>query len=218
MPDRELPGVACDGSAHLPVVLGHEGLDLLLAVDNQGQGRALDPSDGQEPLAQPGGGERDEPGERRAPHQVDVLPGLAGLGEVLVQQVRVGERLLDLLLGQRRELRATDVGVVVDLPYQVLHVRPDELAFAVVVSRYHHAVRHLREPLQRTGEHLLRGDLQELGVDQVSWVDLLPLPVLLGEIDLQYVAAETQAGDRVPVIAERIHGAARPSLLLGFPV
>ena len=76
---------------HLPVRLRDVGAALELALDDQAQGRALDAADREEVGAEAAGGERDGPGQRRAPDQVDVLPGGAGVGEV-VGEARRGSR------------------------------------------------------------------------------------------------------------------------------
>jgi len=60
----------------LPVRFGIERFDLSLAVDDQLERRSLHPAHGDEVLAELAGGQREEAGERRAPRQVDHLPGL----------------------------------------------------------------------------------------------------------------------------------------------
>ena len=91
-----------------PERFGDVGAALHLALDDQAQGRALDAADREEVGAEAAGGERDRAGQRRAPEQVDVLAGGAGVGERVGELVELAEGALDLLLGQRRVAGALD--------------------------------------------------------------------------------------------------------------
>ncbi len=120
-----------------PERLGHEGPPLLLPLGDEHQGGRLHPAHAQELAAQTRGGQRDEPGERRPPDEVDVLPGLAGPGQRLGQLVEMREGPVDLARRQGREAGAAhgahQLGVLFDR--QVEGLQPDQLALAVVVGR-----------------------------------------------------------------------------------
>ncbi len=105
---RELAVGMLERGEHLPVGLRDVRAALQLALHHDRQGRALHTADGQELRPQATGRERNETSQRRAPDQVDVLARLAGASQRLGQLDEVGERVLDLLLGQRRVLGALD--------------------------------------------------------------------------------------------------------------
>jgi hypothetical protein len=183
----------------LPVGLRDVGAALELALDDQGQGRALDAADREEVRAEPSRRQRDGPGQRRAPDQVDVLAGGAGVGEIEREVVELGERALDLILGQRRVAGAVDLGARLEIAVGDRRVglddllerlEPDQLALAVVVGRDHDRVGVLGELADRLDDVLVGRLLDELGVDQLVEVGLLPVRVALGEGGTHHVALE----------------------------
>ena len=93
---------------NLPVGHRHESAAFQLTLDDQRQRRALHPAHGEELVAQPRGGQRDEPGERGSPDKVDVLAGLAGLGQGDGKFGGLGESPVDLFRGQGRITRPRD--------------------------------------------------------------------------------------------------------------
>ena len=120
--------------------------------------------------------------------------GGAGVGEVVGELVEVREGALDLVLGQRRVAGALDrraraasalVGRVDDLRVDVerllQRLEADQLALAVEVGRDHDLVGVLGELADRLDDVLVGRLLDELGVDQLVQVGLLPVRVALGE-------------------------------------
>ena len=185
----------------LPEGFGDVGAALHLALDDQAQGRALDAADREEVGAEAAAGERDRAGQGRAPEQVDVLAGGAGVGERVGERVEVGEGALDLLLGQRRVAGALDPQAAVggalagaELGIGVEHLlqglEPDQLALAVEVGRDHQLVGLLGDFLDRFDDVFVGRLLDQLGVDQVVQVGLLPVRVALGEGGAEHVALE----------------------------
>jgi hypothetical protein len=191
----------------LPVGLRHVSAALQLALDDQRQGRALDAADGEEVRAEAPGCERDGPGQRRAPDQVDVLARGPGVGELVRKLVEVGESALDLALGERRVARALDRRTPVGIRWAVVlagnrgidvedllqGLEPDQLALAVIVGRDHDLARLLGELANRLDHVLVGGLLDELGVDQVVEVGLLPVGVALGKGGAHDVTLEPDA-------------------------
>src|SRR5699024_7629990 len=93
----------------LPIGLGIERLDLTLAIDDEFEGRRLDPADADEVVAALFGGQREESGQCRAPHEVDLLSGFARRREIVIQVVEIVERLAHLALA-KDENRARLIG------------------------------------------------------------------------------------------------------------
>ena len=193
------PSGCCEAREHLPVGLRDVRAPLELALDDQRQRRALHAADREEVGAEAAGRERDGAGQRRAPDQVDVLARLAGVGEVVGELVEVGEGALDLLLGQRRvagaldrrprrELALGDRGVRVEDLLERLEA--DQLALAVVVGRDHDRVGVLGHLADRLDDVLVGRLLDQVGVDQLVEVGLLPVRVALGEGRVHDVALE----------------------------
>ena len=185
----------------LPEGFGDVGAALQLALDDQRQGRALDAADGEEVGAEAAGGERDRAGQGRAPEQVDVLAGGAGVGERVGELVEVREGALDLLLGQRRVAGALDrrprdgdLGAGDDLRVGVddllERLEADQLALAVEVGGDHELVGVLGDLADRLDDVLVGRLLDQLRVDQVVQIGLLPVRVALGEGGAEHVALE----------------------------
>ena len=185
----------------LPERFGDVGAALHLALDDQPQRRALDAADGEEVGAEAAGGERDGAGQRRAPEQVDVLTGGAGVGERVGELVELVEGALDLLLGQRGVAGALDLeralaGVLagaerrVGVEHLLQCLKPDQLALAVEVGGDHQVVGLLRHFLDRFDDVFVGRLLDQLGVDQVVEVGLLPVRVALGEGGAEHVSLE----------------------------
>ena len=168
----------------LEVVLGHEGADRLLALDEEGEGRGLDAADREELAV----------GERRRSREVHphepVGPGasVGGVGEgvELGERAKGGEAPPDRLRGEGRDPEPADR---LAAPGRLEDVAEDELALPARVRRAHDLVdlgiaedllhhgelgprrlRHHERPLGRQeGEVLgrpalpLRPDLRRLG-------------------------------------------------------
>ena len=152
--------------------------------------------------------ERDRAGQGRAPEQVDVLAGSAGVGERVGEFVELVEGALDLFFGQRRVAGAQDfqragAGFLagakgrVGVEHLLQRLEPDQLALAVEVGRDHQLVGFLGDFADRFDDVLVGRLLDQLGVDQVVQVGLLPVRVALGEGGTEHVTLEP---DR-PVIA-----------------
>ncbi len=185
-----------------PVGLGLEGLDLALAVDDHGERRRLDAADGEDVLPAAPRGQAEEPGQGRAPDQVDHLPGLAGRGEGEVELGRGAERGLDLLRRDRREPGAGHGDVGPGRADDVVRLLPDQLPLGVEVGRDGDPVRPLRELLDQVHDLLVGRGLDGPGVDQGAGRVLLGAPVRVPglEVDLDHVAPEAHHGR----VAERV--------------
>ena len=179
VPGRELGslGLAALGperALHRPVDLRDERLALELARHDQRERRRLHAS-GRLHVAVAGElGHRQVAREHGAPHQVDVLARLAGLREALVDLDELRERTLDLVLGDRREPRALDRRLLVDVANERCGIAADELALAVEVGRDDDLVGLLGSVLQRADELALGGHLADRGPDQVRERRQLP--------------------------------------------
>ena len=145
--------------------------------------------------------EGDGAGQRRAPEQVDVLAGGAGVGERVGEFVEVREGALDLFLGQRRVAGALDpqravVGTLagaelrVGVEHLLQRLETDQLALAVEVGGDHQLVGLLGDLVDRFDDVFVGRLLDQLGVDQVMEVGLLPVRVALGEGGAEHVALE----------------------------
>ena len=175
-----------------PERFGDVGAALHLALDDQAQGRALDAADREEVGAEAADGQRDRAGQGRAPEQVDVLAGGAGVGERVGERVELAEGAFDLLFGQGRVAGALDrqrpflallagaeLGVGVE--HLLERLEPDQLALAVEVGRDHELVGLFGDFLDRFDDVFVGRLLDQLGVDQIVEVRLLPVRVALGE-------------------------------------
>ena len=190
-----------EGRRHLPEGHGLVRATLQLALHDQAESRALDAADGEEVGAETACGHRDRPGQRRAPDQVHVLPGGTGIGQRHRELVELIEGALDLVLGESGvagalhrgpvlvdALGSGEVGVRGDDLLQCLEA--DQLALAVVVGRDHEVVGVGGDLLQGSDDVLVRGLLDQVGVDQVARIRLLPVVVGLGEGGLEDVALQ----------------------------
>ena len=201
---RELAVGMLERGEHLPVRLRDVRAPLQLALHHDCQRRALHTADGQELRPETAGRERHETRQRRAPDQVDVLARLTGASQRLGQLDEVGERMVDLLLGQRRVLGALDarrhrtLGPVAQLRVRVQHLlerlEADQLALAVVVGRDHDRVRVLGLLAQRLVNALLDRLLHQAREDQLARLDLAPIRVALRESGVHQVALEADDG------------------------
>jgi hypothetical protein len=185
----------------LPERFGDVGAALHLALDDQAQGRRLDAADREEVGAEAAAGQRDGAGQGRAPEQVDVLAGGAGVGERVGERVELVEGAVDLFLGQGRVAGALDHQAAVggalagaELGVGVEHLlqglEPDQLALAVEVGRDDQLVGLFGDFFDRFDDVFIRRFLDQLGVDQVVQVGLLPIRVPLGEGRAEHVALE----------------------------
>ena len=211
-----------------PVVLGVERLDLALAVDDELQRRGLHPADGDEIVSELPRREGEIPGQRRAPHEVDDLSGLASGREVEVDVVRVREGVAHLALGDRREADPLDrhVRLVAD---DLVGFLPDEFALAVVVRGDDRLLGHAGEFPERGDDVLFRRRLRDLGVDEFDGFDVPPVVVFGREVDAHDVAREADDAFLPPavdvdavlpvdlggVLAEDVGDAPRGVVLLG---
>ncbi len=152
--------------------------------------------------------ERDRAGQGRAPEQVDVLAGGAGVGQRVGELVELVEGALDLFFGQRRVAGTQDpqrpgLGFLavaegrVGVEHLLQRLEPDQLALAVEVGRDHQLVGLLSDLADRLDDVLVGRLLDQLGVDQVVQVGLLPVRVALGEGRAEHVSLQP---DR-PVVA-----------------
>ena len=179
-----------------PVGHGYEVLDLLVPVHEEFEGRALYASDGHEVLSDLSGGQGDEPGENGSPREVDDLPCLSGVGELLVGFHEVGEGVLDLALGECAELGPLDLAHVDVGGLDGLHT--DEFSLAVVVGRDDDLI-GLAGELGDLGEDGFDADVLDLGgTDELHGGGGLPVAVFVRIVEFHDVSAET---DHVVIIA-----------------
>jgi hypothetical protein len=145
---RGFPLTEREAGGHLPPLVGHEGLDLLLAFDDQAHRDGLHP-----PGAEAAGDLLPEQRADLVAHDpVEDAPRLLGVHAVDIDRVGVAEGAGDLVLGDRGEDHALGVrGLDADLLGEVPR---DRLALAVEVRR---------EPDLAPGAHrVLRGALEVL--------------------------------------------------------
>ena len=179
--DAELPH-------QLPVRFGHEALDLFVPVHQQLERGALDPPHGHEVLPYLTRGERNQPCEDGAPCEVDDLPGLSGIGKLLVGVGQVAESVLDLALGQGAELGPADDAHVGARLADGLH--PDELSLPVVVGGDDYLVSLRREVLDHVEDGLHPNGLDLGGVHQIHGGCAAPVVVLLRVVQFDDVSPE----------------------------
>ena len=184
-----------------PERFGDVGATLHLALDDQAQGRALDAADGEEVGAEAAGRERDRAGQRRPPEQVDVLARGAGVGQRVAQVVEVVEGPQKFLFGRRRVAGAEDFqrprgGVLtaaerrVGVEHLLQGLEPDQLALAVEVGRDHQLVGPFGHFFDRFDDVFVGRLLDQVGVDQIVEIRLLPVRVALGEGGAEHVALQ----------------------------
>ena len=197
----------------LPEGLRLVGAALELALHDQAERRALDAADGEEVGAEAPGGHRDGAGERGAPDQVDVLARGAGIGERHRELVEVVEGSLDLVLGERGVARALHTHEVAVLTVRergvgrhdlLKRLEADQLALAVEVGRDHEVVGVLGHLLQRPDDVLVGRLLDQLGVDQVARIGLLPVVVRLGEGRVEHVTLEPDGHVLTGLVGPRV--------------
>ena len=159
--DLELSLVRGTHAADLPVVLGHKGHALALALDHQGERRRLHTAGGAHVAKAAELGERQVACEHRAPDEVDVLTALAGVGQVLVELHQVLERVGDLALDERGIAGTGGGHVGRDLAHHGERVGTDQLALAVKVCGDDDRVGLFGQVLEDADDLFLRGVLDD---------------------------------------------------------
>ena len=177
--DLELLPVGLCRTADLPIVLGHERHTLALALDYQGKRGSLHTTGGAHVAKAAELGEREVTGENRAPDEIDVLAGLTGVGQILVELDEVREGLGHLALDERRIARAAGGQLGCDLAHHVEGVGADELSLAVEVRGDDDLVGLLGEIFENADDLLLRGKLHNGRPREVR--KALDLPALDGD-------------------------------------
>ena len=135
-----------------PVLLGDEGLDLLLPVDDQAQGDGLDPA-GRQP---PGDLLPQERADEIAGEPVEDAPRLLGVEQVEIDLAEALEGRLDALLGDLIEGHPEDVRVRVR--QELAEMPGDGLAFPVGVGGENDPLALLGRLLELGDRLLLLGD------------------------------------------------------------
>ena len=157
-----------------PVVVGHKGHALALALDHEGERRGLDTA-GRAGVAQAAEARRGEVARKDgAPDEVDVLAALAGVGEVLVEVDEVREGVVDLGLGEGGVARAGNGHVGVHVADLAQGVGADKLALAVEVGADHDGIGLLCQVLERADDALLGRELLDRGPHEVREARDLP--------------------------------------------
>ena len=153
---REALPAHTQSSVHVPVFLGLEGFDLLLAVVDDADSYALDAARRQTAPDFP-----PQEGAQLIAHQtVQHTAGLLGVEEVFVDGAGVGHTLLHALLGDLVEGHA--VGLVGVEAQNVGQMPADGFAFTVRVGRQQHTVGVLGLALQLFDELFLAFDADVL--------------------------------------------------------
>ncbi len=176
------------------------GPPLEFALDDQAEGRALNPADGKVVGSVGLADQRNGAGEGGAPDQVDVLTGRGGVGQRVGEVGEVGECALDLFPGQGGVAGAANgrLEIRVDFEAGLQGLEADQLALTVEVGGDDQAVGGLGLFLDRLDHVLLAvgrpGD--QRGVDQAGDQVELPLLVLLAlrEGALDGVASGSEYG------------------------
>ena len=174
------------GAAHDPIVLGNEGLALLLTARHKGERGGLHTACAAHVAQAAELGHREVAREHGTPDEVDELARLAGSCQVVVHshEVLAGKGVLELGLGERRVAGAHHRHVLVDLAHHGHGVRADELALTVEVGCDDDLVGLLREVLEGADNLLLSGLLHN-GRPHEVWearhLPALDVHALLGE-------------------------------------
>ncbi len=197
-----------------PVVLGVEGLDFALAVNDESQRRRLDAADGDEVVTEATGRQREKAGERGPPHQVHDLPGLAGGREVEVYLVGVVEGRTHLPFRDGGEANAVhgSVGLLAD---DLVRLDADEFALAVVVGGDGDAVGGAGQRPEFADDVLAGGGLAHLGVHEFDGFDRPPVLVLGREVHADDVTGETHTDAGDPLARSLVGPAVNVDLLAG---
>ncbi len=189
---KDLP-VLCALDLHRPESDRYEGLAFAFAVDDEGKGGTLHPAHREELLAQTGGGQGDVAGQAGAPNQVDVLPRLSRLRQVVIDVLEVVESMLYLRGRESGETGPLDGDIGADFPDLAHHIRPDQLALAVEVGGDDQFVRILGILLDVLEQGLVVRGLDDFGPYQCPGIYALPLLIFLGEVDFEDVALQADA-------------------------
>ena len=174
--DLELLAGGFAKPSDLPVILGHKGHALALTLDHQGERGGLDTTGGAHVAKAAELGEREVAREDGAPNEIDVLAGLAGVGQVLVELDQVGKGLGDLTLDEGGVAGAARGQLRGHLANHVEGVRTDELTLAVEVRGDDDLVGLFGEVLEDADDLLLRGVLDDRRPREVR--QALDLPTL----------------------------------------
>lgn len=89
--DLELLAGGFTKPSDLPIILGHKGHALALTLDHQGERGGLHATGGAHVAKAAELGEREVAREDGAPNEIDVLAGLAGVSQVLVELDRLAK-------------------------------------------------------------------------------------------------------------------------------
>ena len=195
-----------EGGEQLPKRFRHVGAPLELALDDQSEGWALDAADGEEVGAEATGRARDGAGQDGAPDQVDVLAGGRSVRERIGELVEVGEGPLDLVLGQGRIARPGDPlgDPRIDVENLGQSLEADQLALAVEVGCDHDRGGVLGDLTDGAQDVLVGRLADQLGVDHVARVGLLPALVLVGIGAIHDVALEADRQVLAVAVAPRV--------------
>ena len=218
MADLEILLGGAGETADLPVVFGHEGHALALALHHQGERRRLHAAGGAHVAEAAELGEREVACQNRAPDEVDILAGLAGVGQVLVELHEVVERFGDLALDERRITCSAHGYVGCDLAHAGKGIGTDELALAVEVGGDDDGIGLLCQILENADDLLLSGVLDDGGPGEVRQAfDLPSLDVdavrqegtALGVVRRTGETVRNRSGEHLSVPGQRV-----PALLL----
>ena len=173
--DAEWVGVRVSGLAREdPVVLGHKGHALALALNHQGKRGRLNTA-GRARVAQTAKTHAGKVArEHGAPDEVDVLAALARVCKVLVERHQVIEGVIYLGLGEGGVACARDIHVWRHREDLLERIRANELALAVEVRADNDRVRLLGKVLERADDLLLGWKLLDGSPHQIRQARDLP--------------------------------------------
>ena len=174
--------------------LRDELLDLLIPVHEEREGRGLDPTGREEALSALPRDDGQEAREEGAPDEVDLLAGLGGLGEGVVERCEMGKTLLDLLPRQGAVARPLHLDVRMDLLKELERLGADELALAVEVRRDDHPIELADDLLECPDDAGLGDPLERLGLEQLAERLEIPIRELGRVVGLDDVSAQTDDG------------------------
>ncbi len=164
------------GTGDDPVVLGNEGVALLLALDHEGQRGGLHTTGGARVADAAVLHAGEVACEHGTPDEIDVLARLARVRKVIVERLEFGgrERVLDLLLDEGGVTGARNGRGLVYLADHGDGIEADELTLAVEVGGDDDLIGLLGKVLERADDVLLGRQLDDGRVGEVGQRGNLP--------------------------------------------
>ncbi|OPZ74758.1 MAG: hypothetical protein BWY79_02057 [Actinobacteria bacterium ADurb.Bin444] len=198
----------------------HEGATLLLALRYENQSWTLHTTHAQELVPQAPRRQRHETRECSPPNEVDILTGLACVRQRVREVIQLRESAQDVALSQGGEAGTPHVSFQagVGLRGDLQRLQADQLSLAIVVSGDHQGLRLRRQLLDGFDHRLGRHTFDQRSRDEVRWLHLAPVGVLLRELHPENVAFQAYDPGRLPLaIGQHVIGDSEEGLLLNGP-